>query len=366
MKKNAFKKPPFSLDRSRHGDLVGQLSSALRKAIDTGYYQAGDILPPVRDLAELLDISCGVAAQAVARIREAGLISPRPCIGSVVCPKDRPLWKGCVLAVVSPGVGNPLANVAADILREALTKAGYLMVTIAVPEPPPDGDSDFAILDAMLHQQTDLVVQIDGRPGLSQWLSKRGVPFVLLDHDEKARPNCVGVVRIDRTPAYAGFAAHCREVGVKATTLVTAWDSGPFTKTLREAGIRVRHWRAAEDQTKTAYTLSRWAADPFSKLLADKGKEGLPELLFFDDDHLATGALFALGAADVRFPDDVRLATIANRDYGPTYIQPLSRIESDNAAVGKALADAVLAYLRTGAFPQGVVVGPKYERGPTL
>ena len=73
-----------------------------------------------------------------------------------------------------------------------------------------------------------------------------------------------------------------------------------------------------------------------------------------------------LGGLAVHFPDDVRLATISNRDYGPTYIQPLSRIESDNAAVGAALAVAVLTYLRTGTFPQGVVVGPKYERGTTL
>lgn len=366
MKKNPFKKPPFALDRSRRGDLARQIADGLRTAIETGYYGAGDIVPSARDLATLLGVSKGIAEQAVATIREAGLINPRPCVGSVVCPKDRPPWKGCVLAVISPGVGNPLVNVATDVLREVLTKEGYLMLPVAVPEPPPGGDSDFAILDTMLHQQTDLVVQIDNRPGLTRWLSKRGVPFVRLSRDEGAVPRCLGSVSIDTAPAYADFAAHCRSAGVKEATLVTAWGAAPVAKALREAGVRIRHWRAAQGQTKTAYALSRWAADTFSKLLADKGKKGLPELLFFDDDHLATGALFALGAAGVHFPDDVRLATISNRDYGPTYIQPLSRIESDNAAVGAALAVAVLTYLRTGTFPQGVIVGPKYERGTTL
>ena len=79
MKKNAFKKPPFSHDRTRRGDLAKQLAASLRTAIETGYYGAGDILPPVRDLALLLDVSKGIAEQALALIREEGLVSPRPC-----------------------------------------------------------------------------------------------------------------------------------------------------------------------------------------------------------------------------------------------------------------------------------------------
>ena len=75
----------FTLDRSRRGDLSRQLSAGLRMAIETGYYQPGEILPPVRNLAEILEISKGIAEQAVAKLREEGLISPRPAVGSVVC-----------------------------------------------------------------------------------------------------------------------------------------------------------------------------------------------------------------------------------------------------------------------------------------
>ena len=366
MKKNPYKKPPFSIDRKRRGDLARQIADGLRTAIATGFYKPGDIIPPVRDLGEILGVSMGIAVQAVSKIREEGLISPRPAQGSVVCAKDRPPWKGQVLAIVSPGVGNPLANVATDALREALTKSGYLMLSVAIPEPLPGAPSDFAILDTMLKQQTDLVVQIDARPGLSRWLSAHGVPFARLTREHGLPKGCVGDVEIDMAPANAAFAAHCREVGVKEMTLVTAWGASEMAKALREAGVRVRIQRAAQGMTRTAYTLSRWAADTFSELLAKKGKNGLPDLIFFDDDHLATGALFALSAAGVRFPDDTRLATIANRDYGPTYIQPLTRIESDNAAIGAKLAECVLAYLKTGAFPQGVVVGPKFIKGETL
>ena len=94
MQKRDFKVPRFALDRSRRGDLARQIADGLRSAIATGYYKAGDVLPPVRDIAELFKVSKGIAEQSVAKLREEGLISPRPAVGSVVCASDRPVWKG--------------------------------------------------------------------------------------------------------------------------------------------------------------------------------------------------------------------------------------------------------------------------------
>ena len=94
MQKREFKKPRFSIDRSQRGTLARQIADGLRTAIETGSYRPGEILPPVRDLADILGVSMGIAVQAVNRIREEGLISPRPAVGSVVCAPDHPHWKG--------------------------------------------------------------------------------------------------------------------------------------------------------------------------------------------------------------------------------------------------------------------------------
>lgn len=366
MKKNSFKKPPFSLDRSRHGDLVGQLSSALRQAIDTGYYKAGDILPPVRDLAELLDVSCGVAAQAMARIREAGLISPRPCIGSVVCPKDRPPWKGQVLVVVPPGLGNPHDSMIHAVVRDTLTAAGYLPTSATVPETRPGRFDDFSLLECMLRQQTDLVVQLHGQANITRWLSKCGVPFVRFADDDTLPPNCVGVMRRDFGRALPDFVAHCRKVGVKSVLQVADTLRADATDVLSRDGIEVSTLRTpAAMRNGLDYDFTVWAAETFAKRLA-KGRGWLPDLIFFQNDHLATGALMALGAAGIHIPEDVRIATWANYRYGPAYFKPLTRMEMDNAAVGATLAKCVLEYLRTGAFPQGIVVGPTYIKGETM
>ena len=56
MQKRDFKRPKFSIDRSQRGNLARQIADGLRTAIETGYYRPGDILPPVRDLAEIFGV----------------------------------------------------------------------------------------------------------------------------------------------------------------------------------------------------------------------------------------------------------------------------------------------------------------------
>ena len=91
-----YKTPPFAIDRTRSGTLVEQLSASLVKAVETGYYGPGDMLPPTRDLARILGVSRVVAIRAMRRLADMRLIVQRPHRGSIVCANDRPLWKGQV------------------------------------------------------------------------------------------------------------------------------------------------------------------------------------------------------------------------------------------------------------------------------
>ena len=364
--KTAYKKPPFELDRTRHGDLARQIADGLRTAIETGYYRPGDVLPPVRDLGEILGVSMGIAVQAVTMIREESLISPRPRVGSVVCSKDRPLWKGHIVIVVPPGQGNPFDNMVHAAVRDALTEAGYLVTPATVARVGQGNSFDFALLETVLRQQTDLVVQLHDKEPIAKWLSKCGVPFVRFAEDCVSPPGCVGVVRRDFARALPDFAAHCREAGVRSVLQVADALSADATDILRRNGISVSTLRTpAALRNGKGFFFATWAAETFAKRLA-KGRGWLPDLLFFLNDHLANGALLALGAAGVSIPDDVRVVTWANRDYGPAYFKPLTRMEMDNAAVGATLADCILKYFKTGKFPSDPVIGPTYVRGETL
>lgn len=365
--KSDFRKPPFTLDRSRHGDLAEQIATGLRRAIETGYYTAGAVLPPVRDLALVLDVSKGIAEQALARIREEGLISPRPRVGSVVCAKDRPLWKGHVVIVAPPGRGNPLDNMVHVAVRDSLTAAGYLTTSTSVGESAPGRFDDFALLDTVLRQQTDLVVQVQGQDCIARWLSRRGVPFVRLGLTDFKPPNCVGLVRRDDDLAVADFAAHCREAGVKSVLQLSVFNRANVAEALAACGIAVKTFRVPKAlDYGTGYELSQWAMTFFRSRLATRGAKWLPELIFSSDDHLTTGMLAAFYEVGVRIPGDVRLATLANIGYGPVFPLPLTRMEFDTSEIGKAMTGSILSYLQTGEFPQGIVVGPKYVRGETF
>ena len=367
MGKNSYRKPPFSLDRGRRGDLTAQLASALRKAIETGYYRPGDVLPPVRDLAALFDISPCIAARAVSRIRDEGLISPRPRIGSVVCPKNRQFWKGNIVIVVPPGRGNPLDNMIHVAVRDSLIAAGYLTTAASVGETAPGKFDDFSLLDTVMRQQTDLVVQIQGQDSVARWLSKRGVPFVRLGLTDFKPPNCVGLVRRNDDLAVADFAAHCREAGVKSVVQISVFNRANVAEALTAVGIEVRTFRVPKTlDYGTGYELSQWAMSLFRSRLASMGAKWLPDLIFSSDDHLTTGMFAAFYEAGIRIPENVKLVTLANLDYGPVFPRPLTRMEYDTSAIGKTLTECVLSYLRTGEFPRGVVVGPRYVRGETF
>ena len=363
-----FKKPPFALDRSRRGDLAVQLAGALRNAIDTGYYRPGDVLPPVRDLARLLDLSKGIAEQAIAHLREEGLISPRPRIGSVVCEKNRPLWKGQILIVVPPGVGNPCDNTVYSILRDALTANGYLPLTVTVFRTSPGRYGDFALLETQLRQHIDLVVSLTGESEVIRWLARRKVPFVQLTPSLHNPPNCLGRVLRRDDLALEDFIAHCRRAHVRSVIQVTAMRAGPdAVPSLKALGIAASNWRIPPpDGGWDAVGLVQRTTDEFAARLARNGRRWLPDLLFFRDDHLTTGALPALLAAGICIPEDVRVVTWANRGLGPAFVKPFTRMEFDVVAVGETMARCVLEYLHTGTFPAGVVVGTVYKRGETF
>ena len=215
MKKRDFKKPKFSIDRTQRGDLAKQIAAGLRTAIETGYYKPGDILPPVRDLAEILGVSMGIAVQAVVKLREEGLISPRPCIGSVVCAKDVPLWKGHVLIVKRGSHGTYYSNVLADAIREKLIKERYLVSTVAAPFVA-EGKPDTTFISVALRQSVDFAILVFNNLAIERYVAESGVKFILVgDRPSKAK-TCLTSVIYNRAAAADEFVPELVKEGVRA------------------------------------------------------------------------------------------------------------------------------------------------------
>ena len=356
------------MNRNAGRSLIEQTTDGLRDAITCGRWKPGTILPSSRKIEEQLGVSRIVVNAAFARLAEEGYIVPRPRVGTVVRDRSEKLWKGHVVIVVPPGPGNHSDNTAYASLRDALTAEGYLTTPVTVAETRHRHYNDFSLLDTVLRQQTDLVFLLHDQDNIARWLSRQGREFARLSAGDFRPPHCIGVVRRDNCAALAPFAADCSRAGVRSALQMTGFPRADITDALGKTGIQVETLRyqcrtRLEDEE---YEMTSWALSALSRRLSAKGRGTLPDLLFFNDDHIATGALLALALAGVRVPEDVRVATWANKNYAPVFTKPLSRMEMDNAAIGAAIARGVLEYLGTGAFPQDVTVGPKYVRGETM
>ena len=70
-----------------------------------------------------------------------------------------------------------------------------------------------------------------------------------------------------------------------------------------------------------------------------------PDAIFFYDDYLAAGGLIALAATGLRVPEDIRIATLANKGLGPVWFKPLTRLEYDPVGNARLIGDYVLKLL---------------------
>lgn len=363
---------PFSLNPNDGRPLVRQLADGLRQAIAEGYYRPGDVLPCYRDLAPMLGVSEIVTRGALRRLANEGLVIQRPRIGTVVRDQGAKQWKGHVLLVGPEGDANYLMSILSGALRQGLLAEGYLFTRVCVRKPP-WGIKDLPLLDASLSRSVDLVVTLHDYPDVFLRLAARKVPYVSFGMDAARVHGAVGFTALDYNLAVPCFAAACAQAGVEEVVEVY-WDNNMcnIVPGFSGTGIAVRRRKVSVDGTNGApIGVERAGRLAMEKLIAS-GKVKRPNgqtakrCYFFADDHLARGALAALSYAGLKTPDDILVATWANTGLGPDYPRELSRMEFDPASAGREVARCVVECLRTGTYPSGVVVGPRWIPGETM
>ena len=80
----------IELDLRGGGPIYWQIIDQIRAKVDSEQLAAGDQLPPVRDLAEELDVNFNTVARAYRHLDQAGVISTQQGRGTfVLSPEDR-------------------------------------------------------------------------------------------------------------------------------------------------------------------------------------------------------------------------------------------------------------------------------------
>ena len=359
-------KLPFRIDRNDPRTLVRQVTDGLRHAIVTGVYAPGEALPSSRDLGSLLGVSRIVTSAALAKLAEEGFASSRPRIGCVVRDRREKRWSGRVLVVCPDGDDNFFQNFLVGVLRSRLAAIGYLFSVATVPMGG-DGHYDFANLDAALSVTVDFALVIYAREEIFRALARRGIAYAVFGEVAKPPKGCVGLVRFDYDMAVPDFVAACRRAGAGKVVQV-GWhplmcDAVPA---LRKAGIAATRVMLKPDLSRGRVVgAQRAGMDFFLRQLKRGGLDG-GTVYFLNDDNLTRGALAALAFHRLRIPEDVRVVTWANREWGPIYPRPFARMEMDEVGAGAALAETVTAYLKSGEFPRGRAIGPRWIDGMSI
>ena len=367
---------PFLFDGTRRSGLSDQLADGLRQAILTGRLKPGETLPTILEWSKLLGVSIRVPESAIARLVSEGLIVARRRHGCVVAERgNAPNWKGHALVVVPDSDACYYSSVLLGCVRSRLAAEGYLVSLITLNHGKGTKGRftyDLAPLEFALRQSVDLAVLIFNfrRSSIVRAVVRSGVPFIeFADAEPSSINGCVGSVCLDKESAMRALSEQCRAARLRRIMRVRAYAGNFDAEVLSKlSGVKFSDFYVRRDAERYGANESmvRAAMEAFLQRFESKGRGWLPDLLYFADDHLASGALTAMLAAGVRVPNDVRVVTMSNWGLGPVFPVSLTRLEMNPFEHGDALAQMALDYLRHKK-PQGRRTVPlKYIEGDSF
>ena len=365
---------PFEIDKASGKGLVELTVAGIRRAILDGAYAAGEALPTQVEMAEALGVSIRVTREALAKLAEAGLVSARGRRGTVVLPPGTRKWKGRIVYLHSPYIGSYHFARFGETLAGKLTTAGWLFSSVTVPLP-----TDVAKLSATEAivaancRDADLVLVRGCLDYAADEIDACGIPWIaLVDGADGDFKNYKGVAPSMAMQCVSEFVLHCRQAGVKRIVAMNLRPQPDLEEGLGRADIAYESWIVAPYDLNVLESYPQSAMDAMLKRFAASGsgtrprRVELPDLFVFTDDYLARGALTALLALGIRVPQDVRVATLANKGFAPAFPVSLTRFEIDPVHCGEVAAQCALSCLANGHLPDDAFVNYVYVKGESF
>ena len=359
---------PYILDPASSETLTAQLTDNLRCAISNGIYKPGDRLPGIREMAKLCGTSVQVPIDAMKTLAEDGFVKARPRVGCVVLGAKRKAWRGRVLIVHVGAYTNYSQNVFCAESARLLEAANWRVEHAFVPRLGMV-EYDLSSIRKEIAERFDLVLLPAYDPLIVRLVRERGLPYMLLSAQvgERNDPGCIGMTVPNSNQAFADFAAHCRQDGIRRMLRVTAdvCTLNAF-EVLKAAGVMVDDVVIQSDgKPQMAERFAQWAFDVLVQRLGD-GRKSRPDLIFFSDDYLARGGFLALERLGMQAPDDIKVVSLVNTGNAPFYPRPLTRFEHDPFDEAKKMVQMILHYFKTSRPPRTVLCNIRYVRGETF
>lgn len=349
-----------SIRLQRRGSLPldEQLQREIIGGISDGDLRLGDRFPGVRELADLVDVSVKVTSKAVAGLIREGWLESHRGIGCFISRPDVPKICKRILLVVHGWVGSYYESILYGAMTDELLRQGCSLDRVYV-KTGIGNEYDYSPLELYLRDRYDLVLYRGSLREIKNRLSETGMPVMEIGVSPLKTLEPASV----RTVLGKG----CRRHRIR-TVEVFGFNAEPAipVSLFRGFGCKVKYVQTPLASGEGWLRKIREGAREYFARRLSARKTDLPDLMAFDDDYVASGALYAMTAAGISAPEDVKIVTWANEGNEPLYHKPITMILCDPRLIGTEIARRVLLRLSGGRVPSSPIRGTSFRPGATF
>jgi GntR family transcriptional regulator of arabinose operon len=335
-----------------------QIYDALKQAMSSGEYRAGQRLPTESELVKTFDTSRVTVNRALRELQLAGFIDRRVGSGSYVCAAAaqdytfgllipdlgrteifEPICRGMAEAQVgqqqvllwgrSPGQSEDVEGQARDLCQQWIAKkvAGVFFAPLELT-----GEKD----------------RVNER--IAELFAASDIPVVLLDRDVVPYPerSSYDLVGIDNRRAGYVVTSHLIGAGCKRLIFVGKHRSAPscvargvgFREALQDSGIEFRN-ESLQHQTDPS------SEEQIRRLISELRPDGI----VCSNDFTAAQLMRTLERLSIRVPEDVKMVGFDDVKYASLLSVPLTTIHQPCADIGAAAIRTMVERVHNPKLP---------------
>ena len=342
---------PFAL--STGSDQTRQMANGIRSAIASGFWKPGDTLPTAAAFQKELGTGGFVPRTALRQLADEGVIILKKHVGAIVASRKADARRQKRIAFIRSGKRESYyENVHAFALQHIFELANWELVHIQISRFEENADAtDLSSLKAHLEFGLDFAICFTESRNAAKLLDAAHVKYIYEGGSGREFPNAIATINleIESQACMDELAAHWKLHKVKDILVVDFEHVMPRNAiaSFVQSGMRFRRLIVKPPRDRNyLQDIQQAGLDAVAKFFsAERNRTNPPDAIFFYDDYLAAGGLIALAATGLRVPEDIRVATLANKGLGPVWFKPLTRLEYDPVENARLIGNYVLKLL---------------------